>query len=698
MLKFIDISIKARRHTGLLFISAIALFLSVGVTLAQTPSSTPAGDADRLYNGYRVSSSTEIGFRWRSIDGNENKYRSDLNYKQGFRVFDSSLLLQSESGSGKYFDSLLITNSGWGADPTGHTLVNVEKTGLYKLRSNVRRIKYFNNLANHANPNGLDSQHTENTRHLLGDLDFSLFPQNERLRFNFGGSFSDNEGPGTTTHRFASDEFMVISRTKNEAKDFRIGVEGKLLGFDWGLTQGFRFFNDHSSHESGPNPGNTTTNNAVITSFTRLFPTRGRGYFTHFNAHRTFLSKFDFTGRVIYADTTSISSMFERTIGRDNTNNFLDQDFVTVSGDTRRLQTRADIGFTYRITENFRISNTTTLDQFSISGDEAFREEVARRNPTGGPLAGTLASTTAFRANRYRRWVNTLEGDYQFNNRVGVHIGYRYTNREVVVDGFNLNVLAPPTATNPNVFGDEESNSTNALIAGMKIKPTKNWVIFWSIDHGTADNVFTRLENYEYTNFKIRSRWSFHKFVLNLSAITKDNSNPSFSIVPLGNENFTTDVTSRSYAGSLDWSAMEELTLSGGYTYRELDSFTPILIPVSGQLRRGISQFFIRDHYAYFDVSAKPADRVSLYASYRISRDTGQDIFSTVPENIITSYPMNFQSPEFRVAFRINRNIDWNVGYQYYKYKDEFTPIQNYRAHLPYTSLRIYFGNGAADR
>ncbi|CAN5547324.1 hypothetical protein BH10ACI2_BH10ACI2_12170 [soil metagenome] len=59
---------------------------------------------------------------------------------------------------------------------------------------------------------------------------------------------------------------------------------------------------------------------------------------------------------------------------------------------------------------------------------------------------------------------------------------------------------------------------------------------------------------------------------------------------------------------------------------------------------------------------------------------------------------MTFTTPEFRVAFRITRNVDWNFGYQYYKYEDVNTPSQNYRASLPYTSLRINFGNGAADR
>ena len=59
---------------------------------------------------------------------------------------------------------------------------------------------------------------------------------------------------------------------------------------------------------------------------------------------------------------------------------------------------------------------------------------------------------------------------------------------------------------------------------------------------------------------------------------------------------------------------------------------------------------------------------------------------------------MQFQSPEFRAVFRLSRHVDWNVGYQYYDYKDTQTPFENYRAHLPYTSLRFYFGGGTVDR
>jgi len=62
---------------------------------------------------------------------------------------------------------------------------------------------------------------------------------------------------------------------------------------------------------------------------------------------------------------------------------------------------------------------------------------------------------------------------------------------------------------------------------------------------------------------------------------------------------------------------------------------------------------------------------------------------------LISSYPMSFQSPEARMAIKLNRHLDWNLGYQYYNYHESAIVgprPQNYHAHLPYTSLRIYIG------
>ena len=681
---------------GIFMVPLVAVLAIVGSAQTPTPSPTPTpARGETMFGGYKVTSAVEFGWRFRSLDGSENKYRSDLNYKPGFRTFDSNILMEAEKTSGKWFDSLLISNTGWGSDPSGFTRVNMERVGLYKFNVNVRRVSYFNNLTNHAL-----NEHTQNTNHNMADFDVTILPQDERLRFTFGGSFNSTKGPGSWTTRAYSDEFPVVSHANVRSDDFRVGAEGKLLAFNWGITQGFRVFNDRSYYElTAPNVGNNPVGTAALATFSRQFPTHGNAYYTSLNLHRTFAAKLDFTGRLIYSSTDSTMSMIEQITGRDNSNNRVDLDQFLITSRAKRPQTRGDIGITYNVTDSFRLSNTFTFDKFAVNGGNEFEEALFRRNAAGGPLATTVTRTKGYRVNDYQKLVNTIEGDYQFRNLVGFHLGYRYTHRKVDTTGFDLTTTSPSSATNPVIISGEASNTTNTLIAGMKIKPTKNWVIFWDVEHGQADNVFTRVENYQFTNLRARTRLTFNKFALNFSIISKDNTNPSVSIVVPNTFNYVTDIKNRNYSGSVSWDPITEFSLNAGYSYRRLDSFTPIILPINNVSTLGSSEFLMRDGYGFIEVAAKPHKRVGIFAAYRKSRDTGQgDRISNAIQTIIGSYPMEFDTPEFKVAFRLTRNIDWNVGYQYYNYKDIQTPTQNYKAHLPYTSLRIYFGGRAGDR
>ena len=694
---------KIWRHSNLLFITVSAILLLFAGVFGQSSTPQPSPE-EALYNGYRITSATEFGYRWRSLDGNVNKYKSDLNYDKGFRSFDTNFLMERSDGRGTYFDSLLITNSGWGSDPQGYTRVNMEKTGSYKFTGNVRRLSYFNNLSNYAL-----NEHTQDWKSTLGDFDIQILPQNERIRFNFGGGFANNSGPGTYTVRAYSDEFPITSNADSLAKDFRVGADGKLWGFDWGLSQGFRVFDNRSSYVlTAPNAGNNTGNTSALATFSRDMPIEGHGYFTQFNTHRTFANKLDFTGRLIYSSTNTTSTMSELVTGRDNSNNVVILDQFAIAGNAKRPQTRADVGATYMATDKFRISDTFTFDQFAVNGGEALDEALFFRNNAGTVNTRRRVASSAYRVNAYQRNTNTIEGDYQFTNWISAHVGYRYTKRNVDVTGYDISrtttavdpvpTPAPTPSSSYLAIGESEENSTNTLIAGMKIKPLNNWVIYWDVEHGTADNVFTRLENYDFTNFKVRSRVSLKTLVFNVSAISKNNNNPSQSFDPVPVP-FGADINTQIYSGDVNWAPKSVFQFSAGYTYRKLTSITDIRV-IGGTPVQGVSQFFERDHYMYAEIAATPIRRLSLYGTYRYDRDKGQGdrVATGGIQNITTSYPMQFKTPEFRAAIRLTHNIDWNVGYQYYDYKDVQTPSQNYRAHLPYTSLRVYFGGGAVDR
>lgn len=704
-----------------LFVITILLAFS-GLLPAQTPTPTPSSSTNS--GGFNVTSSIEIGVRGLDVNGDHEKYRSDLNYRAGLRVFDSSFFVENNSEGLKLFDSLLAQTSGWGSDPSGSIRLNVESTGIYKFDSTVRRVRYFNNLKSHvvafSQPISTGSLHRSNTLHHFGDFDLTIFPE-RALRFRLGYSFNDTEGPGTNTIRFSGDEYQVNSSAMGRSDDARLGVEGRLLGFNVGLNYGHRTFKDNTqffvdSFNPGINPAPTTS---FLNFANRQFRVKGTTDFIHFFVQRTFASRLDLSGRLIYSESNSEVSESDLLTGRASaTGNIIIADEIFVPGESKRPQTRGDLGLTYRITDDFRVSNTFTFDQFNIRGSNTLFELVQTTTGAGVPNTGLPTFTSAWRTTSYRRFSNLIEMDYQVNRLFAFNVGYRYTNRAVTVAALDRNLRLGTTTLN---LTESVDNITHSFIAGMKVKPTKNWSVYADFERGESDNVFTRLANNDFLNARIRSIANVKEFSFNLSFITKDNDSPGTSAPLTSAGGFPATETiantkTRIFSGSVDWTPRTDLSFSTGYTYHHQTGTADIIVPVgtpifpTTRFLLGVSEYYVRDSFFHFDVSARPIKRVSLFASYRINDDRGQgDRVITRPQDIITSYPLRNHVPEVKVAIRLTKNIDWNLGYQYYSYREipHFSPFanplvrfpaQNYTAHMPYTSLRIYLGSAAGDR
>src|SRR5437762_1193802 len=123
---------------------------------AEPTSATVGEDA----GNYTIVSSIEFGYRGLRVGGDLNKYQSDLNYKAGPRLFDTSFLARSKDGKGSLFDTLLVTSSGWGGDPSGNMRMSIEKPKWYRFDASYRRFKYFRYVNNFANPNWIFSPTT----------------------------------------------------------------------------------------------------------------------------------------------------------------------------------------------------------------------------------------------------------------------------------------------------------------------------------------------------------------------------------------------------------------------------------------------------------------------------------------------------------------------------------------------------------
>ena len=728
----------------LLTLSVLALLGTTGsaqqgtsASGAKATNNKPADSAvpetpDKM-GDYSVIGSLEFGYRGLSVDGDHNKFQSDLNYKAGPRLFDTSFLMRSQDGAGGLFDTLLVTSTGWGADPQGNLRITAEKPKWYRFDGTYRRFKYFRFVNSFANPNWVFSpatfsvppklvsgEHGTDTRMQVGDFDLTILPKNETIRFSVGFSPERYDGPAFTNYHAGGNEFILLNNVRSRANDYRFGADGKLGPIDFSFLQGFRRFRDDSFIDQARPPINLNPTAASLTSFHRDEPSRGSVDFTRFSLHTLVAKKLDITGRIIYSKAKSDFTLVENFTGRNwnprvtgwpptppaATPNILNLGQYNITGNTERPNTVGDVGVTWLATDRLRISNTFRVEDFEIDGTAVFSDFFSITRGSGATLRTDtvgFSNLDATRVTTYRKYQNTFEGDYQFNNRYAIHLGYRYGKRKIEesFEGFNLGSngsFIPPATRTSDFFAEE--NHTHAVIGGFKARPANNWTIYFDGERGTADNVFTRIGNYDYLNFRGKSRYSpTQRLSLNAAIIVRNNSNPS-EIAGVSIEDFGVSVKSRTFTSSIDWTANSKLSFNTGYNFYWVNSnavveyfFNSIRHPL------GRSLYYGRNHYFFFDTVARLHPRASLYASYRINKDKGQGDRIADPTGnpgfLIASYPMSFQSPEARLAIKLTRHIDWNVGYQYYNY-NESTLVgprpENYHAHLPYTSLRIYFG------
>jgi hypothetical protein len=404
--------------------------------------------------------------------------------------------------------------------------------------------------------------------------------------------------------------------------------------------------------------------------------------------------KLDFTGRFIYSAANTNYSVIEQTTGKDKSGNNLLLDSFSGNGATRRLSSMGDIGLSYYATDKLIISETFRVNTFHISGGDALSELVQRTTASNKPLADVFAIASDLNFTSYRQYLNQVEVDYKFTKRFSAHGGYRYTNRHIDLNDSHITTLPPATPVSAP-GSDTFNNSTNAGFFGVKAQPISAWTIYGDVETGTADNVFVRVDNYNYTNFRVRNTIKPTKnLAINASVATKNNSNPTINPLATIPQTFGVETKSQVVSASVEWDPNPRFSLDSGYAYNHVRTNAAIQLAVLGLsgLQNGTSQYFVKDNFAYVNARVQVHPRATIQVGYRIDNDSGQgNLVPVSPTQLISSYPINYQSPEAKLTVRITRHVDWNAGWQFYNYKEKFANNQNYRANTAYSSLTIRF-------
>ena len=615
--------------------------------------------------GYNVTQSWEVGYRYLKTYGDRDLYRSDVNYRNGIRLLGGRLTVDSRDGHGRFFDHISLNVIGLATDPYQFANLRVEKNRWYRLDSIWRSNDYFNP----ALPISF-GQHKMDTTHRLNDDDLTILPQS-KIRFFVGFSRSTQDGPAlTTTQQFDAlgNEFTLFANVKTQQNEFRVGNEVQFFGIKLHWIRAWEIYREDESDVLGyPQPGQLPNQPVDLTNFNRTQPYRGSTPSWRVNLFREQGQYWSINARFTNSNGNRDFTLREAAAGFQN--GFDRSHLILVAGNARRPVTTANLTLSIFPTESITITKHTAYQQTRMEGNSAYTEFDS---------VNQQSTTVNFQFLGIRTFANSTDLQWRLAKWMSLRGGYQYSERRIqsvenaVIDGFDSTLT-----------GDQE-NTLHAGSAGFQMRPLKGLLLMADAEIGRNSRPFYPVSAKDYHGYSARATYKARS--LTISAVAQADYN--FNNQDL----FSHSAQSSQFGGDASWTPREGFALEAGYTRMHLDTMTGLTYFVSSQLISGDRTVYISNlHAAHAGVRFDVRHRAELYFGYNHSQDTGAPTVTTASVQpaflAAQTYPMTFLSPQARLSLRLREKVRWNAGYQFYGYNEERLAIQNYRAHTAYTSV-----------
>ncbi len=162
-----------------------------------------------------VDGSLSIGYRDVSIGGTETKYKEDLNYDSGPRLFELHFDFVPEAELRGAVDRVILNIANFGGDPYETLSLSIQKSGRYDFRYDRRKSDYFYSdiilpvelSGDPANALAGDFHHFDFTR-VRDDASLDIW-MNKNAKFVLDFSRFTKIGESTTTLDLQRDEFEL---------------------------------------------------------------------------------------------------------------------------------------------------------------------------------------------------------------------------------------------------------------------------------------------------------------------------------------------------------------------------------------------------------------------------------------------------------------------------------------------------------
>jgi hypothetical protein len=660
------------------------------VTKPNEPKPAPP-ETGRMWGTYLTTSSMEVGYRFIDDKGNTDRFRSEANLRDGFRLLEYSMEMRSAPGTGILFDTLRTEVNNAGGDQSQTFTMRADKARAYRFDGSVRRFTYFRR----PGPTFVNNWRDHDLRQQISDFNLKLFPQ-RAVRVNLGYGRTMAKGRFTPTYGFERDNFQVLGQTRWEANDYRVGIEASWRGWGFNLEGLYRGFKDDPANFSRPgvDQGLLVVNNTAALSFLdRDIPLRGRSGVIRGSIRGSFAERVHLVVRALHDDEKMRARYIENTAGnaftgptvKINSRNFTATGFVERPGNV------VDAAATIDLNQHFSIGNTFRYNSFRIQGDVETLQTTIQQTGTANPVTLLARTLGLNRLTELRSLWNTLELNMNYGRKFMANLGWRAMQRDVTLGGIFQTPTSVPSANNPRITDDEESITTHAFVGGMRVRPTNRTSFIFDVEHGQNNNAFVRITPLDFTRFRFRTQIQATNTLTLIGAVTTtDRTNPTPQV-----EN---DVNVRSYTMAVNWEPNSRVWIDAGYDYHDIFStgriafFRPATPPATGNvLVTGTLFNYGRMNNVFVNTRFGLTRRLDLLTVYYFILDRGAPGITLGPNDAITTLPLRRHNPEVRVAYRFTNNVTGNLSYRHFSYNEKQFFTQDYRANALTASMRFTF-------
>jgi len=666
-----------------------------------TPAQVGSPRGDNV-EGYNVTQSFELGYRWSLVGGDLGMYRSVDNFGNGIRLLGSSLTVNSRDGHGHLFDEIVLNTMGLGNDPYESAILRIQKNHLYRYDMVWRSQAYYNPALTVAGANGLNGTpaitsvsnsgllstgglHIRDTQRRMQDHDLTLLPQSS-VRFRVGYSRNMEDGPAlSTAQEFDTNGpgFPVFADVRREWNEYRLGADVDLAGFKFTVTRRWDFFKEDTPYSSvGVVASGAAGDQTALTQFRRSEPIHGSnpGWLGNLFTRRKL---WGVNARLTYVSGSRDYILNEAAFGTSQFGGAGSRQ-ILVGGNARRPDLAGDVSISLYPTDRLTVVNNTSILSNRIDGDSSYSEV-----QNGFDFGQTLY----FRYLAIRTFTNTTDIQYRASAKIGFYGEYGYSDRLIRRSEASADPTQFALSYTNNVYS--VSNHMNTGRVGIRVRPWKPFSVNLDGEIGRANFPLTPTSESRYHSLNGRADYRTRRVQLSTSYRQMYNLNAPFV--------FATYLShDRQYSANASWAPRDAISFDASYTKLHLDTRGGIAFFAGTGIRPTLQSAFpsyytSNIHAANLGVRLALRRRADLYVGYTITKDTGgapgfPGNTAAVPTLLasVQSYPLTYQSPVGRVSIRITPKIRWNAGWQFYDYAEEvhlFGFNQNYRAHTGFTSV-----------